>query len=501
MTLKNKLQMKQIYRFALIPALCLLSFHNGKLYAQAPQKPPRLAAVIHEEYDGTRFKPSRDSTKIHWHDTCGAGFNYFTYASGSIPDYFFASLTDTPATTSVRAYHERRLQPFDTMSTYAPSPSGTGYLPTPSGITAQTINNRNMPQNILIQENGTAVSREELFYDASGNWKVSRRYNTQTPTGLAPTPNNIDSFTYDNNGNLVFVKYVDALTTPPYVARTSMRTYDNNNRILKVKDSIRFGASDPYQAYSGVTYEYNSSGQLISVTTEVAPVTTGVLVNQFWEGRTYNSSNRVETHTFREWSGTAWDTTQRYSYSYASVTGNLETVFILQGPSFDTTWRVQWHYGSNNRWDSVISYRRIAGQWLRSNKVSYLYNDFGQITYIDDKSGWNPATNTWYYLYGDRKARCYYESVPTSVKEKIAALPFSVYPNPTSNKEGLHIRSGGEPIRQLSVYNISGSLLIRQTVNNPAKDIVFDLGPLASGTYILHVSGEKSKGSTKITVR
>lgn len=489
--------MKQIYRFYLIPVLCLLSFSHAQLHAQAPQNPPRLVAATHELHDGTRFKPFLDSTKIHWYDTSGRGFNYFTYASGYIPDYFDTHRTDTPGL-NLRTHNERRLQPFDTMYAYAPSPSGTGYVLTPSSITTQVINNRNMPENILRQENGTATDREELFYDASGNWILWKRY-TSSSTGLVL--GDIDSFSYDTNGHLVSMKHVTAIGTP-FLDRTSARTYDNNNNLLKIEDSSRLSITAPLMPLSRVTYEFNTSGKQISVLAESAQGTTGMLTNHLLEEHTYNNNNRVETHTFRQWSGTAWYTLRRYTYSYTTASGNLETVFTLQGPSFDTTWRTQWYYNSNNRCDSVITCTRMgAGQWLNSRKVTYLYNDFGQITYIDTKSSWNAATNSWGYRYQDLRARCYYESAPTSVKEKISSMAFSVYPNPSSNNEGLHIRSGGEAIRQLSVYNISGSLLIRQKIDNPAKDVVFDLGPLAAGTYILHVSGEKSKGSKKITVR
>lgn len=486
--------MKQNFRFAIITALCLLTYGTIKTHAQ--QTPPRFVAATHEQYDGASFKPFYDSVRIHWHDTCGAGFNYFTYAYGSIADDFYTYITDTPGV-SPRAYKERILYPFDTVYTYAPTPAGNGWLPAPSSRTTQVINNSNRPDTILKTENGTAASRMDFFYDASGKQIASNAY-METPAGLELS--NIDSLFYDNNGNLVLEKLVDMYGTP-YVSKILYYTYDNNNRWLQVEDSSRLNSTSPLVISLRAIFGYNALGQQVMAMSQLAPGLTGILANYIQEDRTYNSNSRQETHTFKQWSGTAWDTAFTYTYTYKAGTALLDTVYILGGPARDTTWRVQWYYNAGNRCDSVIEYRWAGpGLWSNNRKTTYTYNSFGQITHVDVRSGWDPATQTWNYRYHDRRSTCYYESTPTTIKDQTPPLEFSVYPNPTNGK-GLYIRSGSEAIRLLSVYDVSGRLLIRQKITKPSKEVTFDLGVLAAGTYILHVNGEQATGSTKVVVQ
>ncbi len=75
-----------------------------------------------------------------------------------------------------------------------------------------------------------------------------------------------------------------------------------------------------------------------------------------------------------------------------------------------------------------------------------------------------------------------------------------MYPNPVTGG-ALHIQSPAEPIKLISVYDLTGRLLIRQQVESGKREVVFSLGELPAGTYILNVSGDKSQGSKKIVVR
>ena len=132
------------------------------------------------------------------------------------------------------------------------------------------------------------------------------------------------------------------------------------------------------------------------------------------------------------------------------------------------------------------------------------YNDFGKMTFLDSKRSWNSVTNTWAYTAHDFQAYYYYETYdtkPTRLKEVPATLTFSVYPNPVSSSGELYIRTATASIKLISVYDLVGRLLVQQQVEAGKRDVVFSLGELPAGTYILNISGDKSQGSKKIVVR
>ena len=76
-----------------------------------------------------------------------------------------------------------------------------------------------------------------------------------------------------------------------------------------------------------------------------------------------------------------------------------------------------------------------------------------------------------------------------------------MYPNPVSSSGELYIRTATASIKLISVYDLVGRLLVQQQVEAGKRDVVFSLGELPAGTYILNISGDKSQGSKKIVVR
>lgn len=485
--------MKQIFQILMVSASALFFPMQNTVYAQASEIRSRLIAATKELYDGSHFRPEGDSLRIHWHDTCGTGFDYSFY--GYEPDYLETEFVGYKMG-SPRLYREMWYPAFDTMSTYAPAPAGAGYLPTPISSKVQSITSPNRIDSQMIAEGGQEVERREFFYDASGN-RVSVKIYTATSTG--PELNSIDSLSYDNNGNLLSEKWTSMSVATPYVSRNEY-IYGSNNRVEQY-DHFSDNGGVPLLAARAV-YSYNTSGQRINVLQMEADPVTGVLANSVWEGYSYNGSNQMDSRSRVIWSGTVGDTMQRIFYEYGTVADRPEVAYVLQGASLDTNVKIRWLFNGDDLCDSVIVYLYSAtGQWVPFRKTTLRYNDFGQIIFADTKSGWNNATSSWSNRYQDLRSSYYYETFDTitGIKNSEPLLTFLMYPNPVHGV--LHIRSGSEPIRSLSVYDLAGRILIRQLYSgNPNSEIVLQLGALPAGVYTLKVDGKQSYGSKKFTV-
>lgn len=487
--------MKQYYRLLMTATLILLLPKLTTVYAQAPETRSRFIAATLELYEGANFKPYSDSLRIHWYDTCGAGFDYFFYNWGSIPDYLETDLVGFKMK-SPREYNERLLQPFTTLDTYAPVSAGVGYLGIPKSHTTQVINGNNLVDNYITIESGQTVDRMEHIYNASGDWISSRRY-MATTTG--PVLAYIDSFRYDNSGNLLTQKSVNMLGSAPVVARILEHTYDSNNNLIKLDHTS--DNSGVLSLINSTVFSYNTSGLRTGAMVAVADPVTGVLANYRWEGYTYNSSNQMDSRTQTQWSATGWDSLKTL-YQYGVIADKPEAAYGLKYESTDTAWKVRWFYNSARLCDSLIfHYNYGGGLWLPFKKTTLRYNDVGQPTFMEIKTGWDNASHSWSNLNGDARSHFYYETfnTGTGIKDLRTALVFSIYPNPAQQE--IHIRSGSESIRLLTVCDLSGRILIQQRAGAYRNgEVILQLGALPSGVYILKADGERASGSKKIIV-
>ncbi len=478
---------------------------SGNTAARPTEIRSRFIATTIERYEGAGFKYYEDSLRLHWHDTTGAGFNYLYYSYGSTPDLLEREIWTTDSLSGLARVGYWSLS-LDSSRLFALAPGGNTFLPDPWSRKIQAVNNNNRVDSAKLIENGQVDNRKECVYDASGKWVATRDY-LRMGTGTTLTLSYIDSFVYDNNGDLVSLKSVDMYPGPPTVSSIEEITYDANHNITQDDISINIGGSLVLK--NRYTFTYNTSGKRITGTTQQANPVTNVLENQFWEGYSYNAANQMTSRDWATWSGTAWDTTRHALYEWGTVTHTPAAAYLMAHTSatggLDTIGRVKWSFNSQGLCDSLIRYGFTANrQWAPEAKTTIRYNDFDQVTYLDRQSGWASATQSWIYLAGDFRTHLYYETFNTKssgIKNADASLAFSVYPNPVSSSGELHIRAATAPIKLISVYDLAGRLLVQQQVETGKREVLFSLGQLPAGTYILNVRGDKGSGSKKIVVR
>lgn len=75
-------------------------------------------------------------------------------------------------------------------------------------------------------------------------------------------------------------------------------------------------------------------------------------------------------------------------------------------------------------------------------------------------------------------------------------IPISVYPNPTSGQLNINAENG--PVK-VSVYNITGQLILNRTVNNSSNSFTISLDNQTTGMYLVKVSTANSSLVKKVT--
>ncbi len=345
-------------------------------------------------------------------------------------------------------------------------------------------------------ENGQTVDRQENFYDASGNWISAKRY---IATSTGPVLAYIDSFWYDNSGNLLIEKSVDMVGAVPAIARILESTYDSNNHLIKLDHTSN--STGPLSLINSTVFFYNSSGLNTGAMVAVADPATGALSNFRWEGYTYNSSNQMDSRSQAQLSATGWDTI-KVLYQYGAVADKPEAAYRLQWGSTDTSYKVRWYFNNEGLCDSIVRHTKAGnGLWYPVRKTTLQYNNFEQPTFMETQTGWNSASHSWSNLNGDWRLRYYYETIDngTGIKDLRTSLVFSIYPNPVQNE--IHIRQGSEEIKFLSVYDLSGRVLIQEKASGYSNgELTLHLGRLPAGVYTLKADGERASSSKKFIV-
>ncbi len=464
---------------------------SGNTAARPTEVRSRLIATTTDVFNGTNFFHAVDSLKIFWHDTAGAVLPY--WLSGA----YYANSFIGYDNTNPRRRKESMYFLADSFALY--KPSGAAFADTPYSITSQVISG-NALQSAQNRYDGALNNRQEFFYNAMGDVTVMKRY---VMMGSSVGLRYIDSFTYDNNGNLLLYKVTDMDALVPFTDLIEQYTYDSDNQVVQEDYfGMNAGTTPSYR----FTHTYNTLGKRTSSLFWTADTVTGVLTNYARDIYTYFSNNKLQSRAMiNKWTGN-WDTTERVWYEYGTA-DMPEVAYIMDdmpGLSVDTTRKIRYYYNSQGLCDSAIFHTYLgANTWRPSQKSTMRYNDFGKMTFLDSKRSWNSVTNTWAYAAHDFQAHYYYElfdTRATGIKDTKSSLVFSMYPNPVTGG-ALHIQSPAEPIKLISVYDLTGRLLIRQQVESGKREVVFSLGELPAGTYILNVSGDKSQGSKKIVVR
>ena len=131
------------------------------------------------------------------------------------------------------------------------------------------------------------------------------------------------------------------------------------------------------------------------------------------------------------------------------------------------------------------------GSLYMTGTEEYKYDEKGNVDYM---------YNVWSYEDGDSDSyeEYYTNFYPTgNANEVISSIQSAVYPTPASEVLYVTIEGAGETL--VSLVNLSGSAVFRQTTNQPV--LAIPLQSFAKGTYILTIQAGAAAKSHKVIIR
>ena len=291
--------------------------------------------------------------------------------------------------------------------------------------------------------------RNVYTYDSNGNM-LSDTYETYSSAN-GWTPIYKDDFAYDAMGNLLAQTTTSDLNSTPYISWADSSWYVAGT--AQLSESIRY------------TYNFTAN--------EPEPVGKSLI--------TYNGVDVDYIDNYAYTANGTWNWTNRHFYSYTSnvvqeimshqVDMNVVNPAVSSEMSFTYT-------ASGQSYETVVS----DGQGQAVSKKVFTYSPNGFIQ-KEEEFAIDVAGSTTKTL----SERYYFQS-GVGVEE-IESDAVQLFPNPV--KEVLTIDSEN-PITHLSLYSLSGKLLIAQTGSQ------LDMSHLPSGVYILKGQTTKGEFSKKI---
>ncbi|MFW5766918.1 MAG: T9SS type A sorting domain-containing protein [Bacteroidota bacterium] len=167
----------------------------------------------------------------------------------------------------------------------------------------------------------------------------------------------------------------------------------------------------------------------------------------------------------------------------AYIHGNYDGWFV----GMDTTGAVLWDkiLGSfeSDLWPVLFKTSNNIAVGMGTLSL-FISGDLTESTYVPEGTG---DPDNWLFRM----------TVPTlNVKESVSELNASLYPNPATTK--IHVHLPDARTAELSMYSLSGKLLMKANVNGPQE--IIDISSLKSGMYMVEIRQNNSIKRSKLVV-
>ena len=305
--------------------------------------------------------------------------------------------------------------------------NGSGY--SKNVILKQEYNSNDDPiSNTLQQWDGTAyqnMSRTVYTYNAAGD--ITTELNQEWISN-AWKDDNRTIYSYDGSGNLISQHYQYYTTTWENDSRDSF-IYNASGQQIEQINSLWNSGWEPYYR---LLQTYNPNGDVTMVDYQIhngsAWENTERLVNVY-------SANLVQTTTFSEWDGSAYQDYQRILYTY-HIDDKYSVVTIQD-----------W----NGNWVDLV--KEEYAYDLNNNPILYSYFEMGS-------TSWEPSV----------RQKIYYETFITSVIDLSEAISVSARPNPFSENVEI-ILPEDFSYERFNVYDITGKVIYTAKMDSDQKII------------------------------
>lgn len=121
----------------------------------------------------------------------------------------------------------------------------------------------------------------------------------------------------------------------------------------------------------------------------------------------------------------------------------------------------------------------------------YYTSDGAALPVVDSFNFFSPVTGLCQYLNG--------VLVTLSDNEVSLSEKVFIYPNPLINDDHLNIKFKSNLSAKLDIYNVSGKLVLSNTVNNQDKTVI-NTSRLSNGVYTVKISTDEASTTRKIVI-
>ncbi|MBA3900475.1 MAG: T9SS type A sorting domain-containing protein [Bacteroidetes bacterium] len=277
-------------------------------------------------------------------------------------------------------------------------------------------------------------SKEERLYNGNGFWASSIYYS------------------FDNNN--WELNWMEEYTLNTSGEWTEILGKEWNNSTMAWADE-----------YKIIGLNWHNFEKLIFADYTLQYYTTPGWENFFRVTATYNSNNNLLSELFLSWNGLNWEPLEQELNTYDSFYNLTEQLYQeFNGTNWETLWGEQ---------------------------ISYIYDADGKIEFIEHFTLYN---NNWEKYWKE----VYLYTLPEPViiqKLTYGNTGFSLAPNPA--KENIKVRFNSDTAGIITVYNISGKVVIKENIPSSASQVVIDLTHLEAGIYFIQFNNGASANTKK----
>ena len=362
----------------------------------------------------------------------------------------------------------------------------------PTGLPAQG-------DSITIAYNSNHEQEQLLFWKFNnGSYSMTSRFK---------------DYTFDANGNLLYflVQAGDDINGFTDETRSTF-TFDANSNILS--ELVESWNGTDWHAYFGLDYTYDANGKLLTKGGDICSYTifytynaqnqlvtelkqtgpTSNLVDNALTEYTYATPADVNPATKTEYYrvGNAWESLERYTYTY-DAHGNVTQSVSEWWDAGTSTWNndqlVTYSFDANQNNTGWVQLLWNGGSWGNFIKNNLVYDADSDIVSSDGYFGVGTDWVKW------SESRHHYTLLVGAYNPALA--DFLVYPNPVSSV--LVLKSEG--LAQAQIFDSNGLLMRSQQLSGRPEETV-RVSDLPAGNYFLQVStGDGKTGVKPLQIR
>lgn len=260
-------------------------------------------------------------------------------------------------------------------------------------------------------------------------------------------------------------------------------------------------STNSFQNFAQIDYTYKSNGEKDVELTKSWNAQLGTWVAAFRDHRFhYDSQGNIENFERQNWQGTLWV----------------------------DMWSEQTSYEPDNRSYIRTRKKRMNSLWVNDRRWHQFYDDFGNLE-LSLTQDWDTTFNNWlttmgvenlnYYDSLDRmteqirqvwdsyqgfmvneKRSLFFDFLPrnnVAIESEIFA-DIQLYPNPSSDRIVLQWAESNTQLRQWTLYDLQGKVLLSQAIPINEKQIDIDVQSLPAGIYLFRVESDLGYWSQRL---